>query len=106
MGVSSGIADWLKAGRIAGRRAADFSFGSGSSFEWTLRTKAGPAAENRSASENRLDVIDWSNTERTTHKNQGDVEVLVVFLDVVRIVLGHLPLVHRAEVKAGVVLDW
>ena len=39
-----------------------------------------------------------------THKNQGDIEVLVEFLDIVRIVLRRLPLVHRIEVEAGIVI--
>lgn len=54
-GVSSGTADWLRASRIARRRAADCSFGSGSSFGWTSMTKAELTAENRPAFKNRLD---------------------------------------------------
>ena len=38
-----------------------------------------------------------------THKNQSGVEVLVILLDIVRIVLHRLPLVHRVEVEARVV---
>ena len=38
-----------------------------------------------------------------THEYQGDVEVLVVFLDIVRIVFGGLPLVRRVEVGAGII---
>jgi len=38
-----------------------------------------------------------------THKNQGGVEVPVVLLDIVRIMLGCLPLVHRIEVETGVI---
>jgi hypothetical protein len=38
-----------------------------------------------------------------THEYQGGIEILVVLLDVVRIVLGRLPLVHGVEVDAGIV---
>ena len=38
-----------------------------------------------------------------TDKYQGGIEVLVVLLDVVRIILGRLPLVHRVEVEAGII---
>ena len=38
-----------------------------------------------------------------THEYQGGIEVLVVLLDVVRIVFGSLPLVHRVEVDARVI---
>ena len=38
-----------------------------------------------------------------THENQGDIEVLVVLLDVVRIILRRLLLVHGVEIEAGVV---
>jgi len=42
-----------------------------------------------------------------THENQGGVEVLVVLLDVVRIILRCLLLVHGVEIETGVVvLDW
>ena len=40
---------------------------------------------------------------QTTHENEGGVEVLVVLLDVVRVVLHRLPVVHRIEVEAGIV---
>ena len=36
-----------------------------------------------------------------TDKYQGGIEVLVILLDVVGIILGHLPLVHCVEVDAG-----
>ena len=49
MGVSFGMADWLRVRRMARRRAADCSPGSGSSFEWTSITKAELTAENRPA---------------------------------------------------------
>ena len=39
---------------------------------------------------------------RVTYKYQGCIEVFVVFLDVVRIVLGRLPLVYRVKVNARV----
>jgi len=43
----------------------------------------------------------------TTYENQGSVEVLVILLDVVRVILGRFPLVHRVEIETGVVvLDW
>jgi hypothetical protein len=38
-----------------------------------------------------------------TDEYQGGIEVLVVLLDVVGIVLGGLPLVHRVEVDAGII---
>ena len=47
-------------------------------------------------------MIDNS-TRRRTHEYQGGVEILVILLDIVSIVLGRLPLVHRVEVEAGVV---
>jgi hypothetical protein len=49
MEVSPGIADWLRVRRMARRRAADCSFGSGWSFEWTSMTKAALTAENKPA---------------------------------------------------------
>jgi hypothetical protein len=39
-----------------------------------------------------------------TYENQGGIEVLVVLLDVVRVILGRLPLVHRVEIETGVVV--
>jgi len=63
VGISFGIADWLRVRRIARRRAAVWSFGSGWSFEWTSMTKAELTAENRPAYENKLD----SSRERTIH---------------------------------------
>ena len=39
-----------------------------------------------------------------THENQGGVEVLVVLLNIVCIIIGRLLLVHRIEIKAGVVI--
>jgi len=53
VGVSPGMADWLRVRRIARRRAADWSFGSGWSCEWTSMTKAELTAENRPAYESR-----------------------------------------------------
>ena len=52
MGVSPGIADWLRVRRMARRMAADCSFGSGWSFDWTSITNAELTAENRPACEN------------------------------------------------------
>ena len=40
---------------------------------------------------------------QSTYEYQRRVEIFVVFLDVVRIVLGRLPLVHGVEVNAGVI---
>ena len=51
VGVSFGMADWLRVRRMARRRAVDCSPGSGSSFEWTSMTKAELTAENRPAYE-------------------------------------------------------
>ena len=53
MGVSPGIADWLRVRRIARRRATDWTFGSGWRFELTSMTKAELTAENRPAYENK-----------------------------------------------------
>ena len=39
-----------------------------------------------------------------THENEGNVEVLVVLLDIVRIVLGRLPLVDGVEIETRVVI--
>ena len=39
-----------------------------------------------------------------THKNQGSVKVFVILLNVVRIVLGRLPLVHRIEIETSIVI--
>jgi len=39
-----------------------------------------------------------------TYEDQGGVEVLVVLLDVVRIILDRLLLVHRVEIETGVVV--
>ena len=88
--------------RIARRRAADCSFGSGRSPEWTSITKAELTAENKPACKDRSDN---SRSERhTTYKNQGGIEVLVVLLDIVGVVLGRLPLVHCVEVETSVVI--
>ena len=38
-----------------------------------------------------------------THEDQGGVQVLVIFLDVVGIVLHRLSLVHCIEIEAGIV---
>ena len=56
MTVSAGRADRLRVRRIARRSAADCSFGSGSSFDWTSMTNAELTAENRPAC--GLDVLD------------------------------------------------
>ena len=53
VGVSPGMADWLRVRRMARRRAADWSFGLGWRFEWTSMTKAELMAENRPAYENK-----------------------------------------------------
>ena len=52
VGVSPGMADRLRVRRMARRRTADCSFGSGRRFEWTSMTKAELTAENRPAYEN------------------------------------------------------
>ena len=39
-----------------------------------------------------------------THEDQGGVEVLVIFLDVVHVVLGRRPLVNGVEIQAGIVV--
>ena len=57
MGVSFGIADWLRVRRIARRSATDWSFGSGSSFDWTSMTNAELTAENRPAYEEESDDL-------------------------------------------------
>jgi hypothetical protein len=89
---------------MARRRAADCSFGSGWRFEWTSITKAELTAENRPAYENKVSRLTGVDDRRwTTHEYQGGIEVLVVLLDVVRVVLGRLPLVHRVKVDAGIV---
>ena len=38
-----------------------------------------------------------------THEDQGGVQILVIFLDVVGIVLRGLSIVHRIEVEAGII---
>ena len=52
--VSPGMAEWLRVKRMAWRSAADCSFGSGSSLEWTSMTKAELTAENRPAYEEEV----------------------------------------------------
>jgi len=54
VGVSPGIADWLRVRRIARRMAADCSLGSGWSFDWTSMTNAELTAENRPAYKSKL----------------------------------------------------
>ena len=49
VGVSFGMAEPLRVRRMARRRAADWSFGSGWSPDWTSMTKAELTAENRPA---------------------------------------------------------
>ena len=66
--------------------AADCSFGSGWRPEWTSMTKAELTAENRPTYKSGLGCS-WERTIKTTYENQGDIEVLVVLLDVVRIIL-------------------
>jgi len=39
-----------------------------------------------------------------THENQSGIEVLVILLYIVRIIFGRLPLVHRIEIEARVVV--
>ena len=41
---------------------------------------------------------------QVAHENQRNVEVLVVLLDVVRVIVGRLPLVDGVEVEARVVV--
>jgi hypothetical protein len=101
MEAPPGIADWLRARRMARRRATDCSLGSGWSFEWTSMTKAELTAENRPAY-SRCKMIGESGWWGT-HENQRSVEVLFVLLDIIGVVLGRLPLVHHVEVEAGVV---
>lgn len=72
VGVSFGIAEWLRVRRMAWRRAADRSLGSGWSLDWTSMTKAELTAENRPAYE-----------KGSENKNQRGVEVLIILLDVV-----------------------
>ena len=55
VGATGTVADWLRARRIARRRASDCSFGSGRRFDWTSMTKAELTAENKPAYENELD---------------------------------------------------
>jgi hypothetical protein len=57
VGVSFGVAEWLRVRRMARRRAADCSFGSDLRFEWTSMTKAELTAENRPAFEDKSDMI-------------------------------------------------
>ena len=56
-GVSPGIADLLRVRRIVGRRAANWSFGSGWSCEWTSMTNAELKAENRPAWEDKSEEL-------------------------------------------------
>ena len=85
------------------RRAADCSFGLGWRPEWTSMTKAELTAENSPAYKNGSGGSQ-ERTVGTTYEDQGGVEVLVVLLDVVCIILDRLPLVHRVEIEAGVVV--
>jgi len=103
LGVSFGMADWLRVRRIARRRAADCSFGSDWSPEWTSMTKAELTAENRPAYKDELSGR-WQRTIEITYEDQGGVEVLVVLFDIVRIILGRLLLVHGVEIETGVVV--
>ena len=65
-------------------------------------TKAELTAEKRPAYNHGSDN---SPSERqATYKNQGGIEVLVVLLDIVGVILGRLPLVHRVEVETGIVV--
>ena len=57
VGVSLGMADWLRVRRMARRRAADCSLGLGLRFEWTSMTKAELTAENRPAFKDRLATV-------------------------------------------------
>ena len=61
MGVPPGIADWLRVSRIARRRAADSSFGSGLSPDWTSTTKAVLTAESKPAFE--IDELNHKNSD-------------------------------------------
>ena len=65
-------------------------------------TKAELTAENRPACRS-VDEVIGEIGRRATYEYQGCVEILVVFLDIVRIVLGRLPLVHRVKVNARIV---
>jgi len=46
-----------------------------------------------------MDTSRWA-----THKDQGSVEVLIIFLDIVGVVLGCLLLVYRVEIETGIVV--
>ena len=39
-----------------------------------------------------------------THKYEGGVEVLVIFLYIVDIILGRFPLVHRIKIKPRIIV--
>jgi len=51
----------------------------------------------------RTSEIGYRCGQWAAYEYQGSIEVLVVLLDVVGIVLGRLPLVHRVEVDARIV---
>ena len=51
----------------------------------------------------RISEIDHRSGWYTTHEYQSSIEIIVILLDVVGIVLGRLPLVHRVEVEARIV---
>ena len=66
-------------------------------------TNAELMAENKPAFEVKLDKLkQWM--VWCTHKDQGGIEVFIIFLDIVCIILCGLPLVHRVEVEAGVII--
>ena len=69
MGDSFGNADWLRVRKMASRRAADWSFGSGWSFEWTSMTKAELTAENRPAYE------DEGKSDERQEQTTGDAQI-------------------------------
>ena len=49
MGIPPGMANWLRARKVARGRATDSSFGSGSRFGWTSITNAELTTENKSS---------------------------------------------------------
>lgn len=52
----------------------------------------------------RASKINDKSTRQAAHEYQGGIQVLVILLDVVRIVVSRLPLVHRVEIEPGVVV--
>ena len=81
------------------------SFGSGSSFDWTSMMNAELTAENRPAWVRFGVSVQYGDKNRTTHENEGCVQILVILFHVISVKTTRLPAVHSEKsVRESLVL--